>query len=109
MTQIETLILFVDLFRIKDEIEEWFPNGLNSVRIRLKENAPLPFDIPKVDLIFTAKSRENWKLETADSFIDALNNSYEAGYNKGRADEKKEILEKINAKYMKENTNEKNN
>ena len=72
MTQIETLILFVELFHIKDEIEEWFPNGQNSVRIRLKETAPLPFDIPKVDLVFTAKSRENWKLETVESWIEEV-------------------------------------
>ena len=69
MTQIEVLILFADLFHIKNEIDEWFPNGCNSVRIRLKEGVMLPFDIPKVDLIFTAESREIWKLETVQSWV----------------------------------------
>lgn len=79
MTQIEALILFADLFHIKDEIEDWFPNGNNSVRIRLKKGVALPFDIPKVDLIFTAKSRENWKLETVDSWVDTMKMLLEAG------------------------------
>ena len=69
MTQIEVLILFAELFHIKDEIDAWFPNGQNSVRIRLKKGVALPFNIPKVDLIFTAKSRYDWKLETIESWI----------------------------------------
>ena len=69
MTQIEVLILFTELFRIKNEITDWFPNGPSSVRIRLDEGTLLPFNIPKVDLIFTAKSREDWKLETVDSWV----------------------------------------
>ena len=74
MTQIEVLILFVDLFHIKDEIEEWFPNGKNAVRIRLKEGVALPFNIPKVDLIFTAETRLDWKLETVESWTNTINN-----------------------------------
>ena len=79
MTQIEVLILFTELFHIKDEIDEWFPNGQNSVRVRLKEGVMLPFDIPKVDLIFTAKSRGNWKLETIDSWVETMNKFIEKG------------------------------
>jgi hypothetical protein len=79
MTQIEVLILFTELFHIKDEIEDWFPNGPSSVRIRLKESALLPFDIPKMDIVFTAKSRENWKLETLDSYINTMSTLIKAG------------------------------
>ena len=79
MTQIEVLILFTELFHIKDEIDEWFPNGQNSVRIRLREGVMLPFDIPKVDLIFTAESREDWKLETVDSWIHTMEKFIKAG------------------------------
>jgi hypothetical protein len=79
MTQIEVLILFTELFHVKDEIEEWFPNGHNSVRIRLKEGVALPFDIPKVDIIFSAKSRENWRLETVEAWCDAMKTLLKAG------------------------------
>ena len=72
MTRIELLILFQEIFHIKDEIEDWFPNGNNSIRIRLKENSVLPFAIPKVDLIFTAEYREYWRLETVESWSNTM-------------------------------------
>lgn len=70
MTHVECLILFQEIFRVKNEIDDWFPNGKNSVRIRLKEKSMLPFMIGKgEDLIFTAESRNEWRLETMESWI----------------------------------------
>lgn len=46
-----------------EHIGEWFPNGKNSVRIRLLDNR---------DLIFTYKGPKDWRLETVDSFIKRL-------------------------------------
>ena len=107
MTQIEVLVLFVDLFHIKTEIDEWFPNGENSIRVRLKEGVPLPFNIPKVDLIFSATSRENWRLETVESFINttlvgtnASEKDISDAYEQGRADEKKYIIKKLEETYL---------
>lgn len=73
MTRVELLILFQDIFHVKNEIEDWFPNGDSSIRIRLKETNILPFAISKgEDLIFTAKSRSEWRLETMDSWVKTM-------------------------------------
>lgn len=45
-------------------IDRWFPNGKNSVRVRLRNHF--------TDLVFTFKSHNNWKLETVNSFIDSM-------------------------------------
>ena len=44
-------------------VECWFPNGKNSVRIRLKEGG---------DIIFTYKSKKVWKVETVDSYLEGI-------------------------------------
>ena len=73
MSHLKTLLLFQDIFWLRDEIVEWFPNGANSIRIRLSDTGVLPFAISKKeDLIFTAKSRTQWKLETIDSWADTI-------------------------------------
>lgn len=73
MTRVELLVMFQDIFHVKNEIEDWFPNGNNSIRIRLKETNMLPFAIGKGDeLIFTAKSRSEWRLETMESWIKTM-------------------------------------
>lgn len=41
-------------------IAEWFPNGKNSIRIRLTN---------KEEFIFTYNSEREWCYETVDSFI----------------------------------------
>lgn len=70
MTRAELLVLFCEIFRVKNEIEDWFPNGKNSIRIRFKEKTMLPFAIDKSkELIFTAESRDDWRLETVDSWV----------------------------------------
>lgn len=52
---------FKKLFPILDEgITAWFPNGKNSIRIRM-------FD--KFDFVFTYNGGRDWKYETIDSFI----------------------------------------
>lgn len=73
MAHIELLVIFQDIFHVNEEIAEWFPNGKNSIRIRFKESSLLPFMIGKgEDLIFTAESREEWKLETVGSWVNSL-------------------------------------
>lgn len=69
----ELLVLFQETFHVKDEIDEWFPNGKNSIRIRFKKRTVLPFMINKGEyLIFTAASRNEWRLETIDSWINSI-------------------------------------
>ena len=46
-----------------ERIETWFPNGKNSVRIRMLDNQ---------DIIFTYNGPKDWRLETVDSFIKQL-------------------------------------
>lgn len=41
-------------------IKEWFPNGRNSVRVRLKNGS---------DFIFTFFTLNDWCYETLDSYI----------------------------------------
>lgn len=45
-----------------NEMTDWFPNGLNSVRIRGKET----------DFVFTHNTNKDWCLETVDSFINKI-------------------------------------
>lgn len=72
MTSVEILILFQEIFHVKDEIDEWFPNGKNSIRVRFKKTT-LPFELNKDgELIFTAESRDEWRLETIDSWIKSI-------------------------------------
>lgn len=42
------------------QMMEWFPNGLNSIRVRLTN---------KEDFIFTYNGEQNWCFETVDSYI----------------------------------------
>lgn len=73
MTRVELLIMFQDIFHITEEIEEWFPNGKNSISVRLKKTSLLPFNVGKgEDLIFTAASRNEWRLETIDSWVNNI-------------------------------------
>lgn len=46
---------------LEDIVTCWFPNGKNSIRVRLRESG---------DLIFTYTSKKKWKLETVDSYLD---------------------------------------
>jgi hypothetical protein len=42
------------------KMTEWFPNGLNSIRVRLTNGE---------DFIFTYNGERNWCFETVDSYI----------------------------------------
>lgn len=61
MSHTEILRKFKEIFRIKDEtIDTWYPNGKNSVRVKL---------ITYEDLIFTFISEDDWRVETLKSFF----------------------------------------
>ena len=49
-----------------DNVYEWFPNGLNSIRLEYKNGDRF---------IFTYNDRLDWKLETEDSFLRTLEES----------------------------------
>lgn len=42
------------------QIVQWFPNGLNSIRVRLTNNE---------EFIFTYNSEKEWCYETVDNYI----------------------------------------
>ena len=46
-------------------VTEWFPNGKNSIRVRIGELYQ--------DYVFTFHSATEWKFETIDSFLKNLN------------------------------------
>lgn len=68
MTHISIYNRFVLYFpQFADVADSWFPNGKNSIRIRI---------INDKDYVFTYNSKHDWRLETVDSFVRALNNKY---------------------------------
>lgn len=48
----------------KDNITEWYPNGKNSIRVKLKD---------KTEIVYTHNSDRNWSLESKKHFINKLN------------------------------------
>lgn len=54
-------LLFPELIKLG---VEWFPNGLNSIRIR---------NVDETDMIFTYHCKEIWELESVKSYILKLN------------------------------------
>lgn len=62
MVHTELIKIFKDIFHVSDDkVECWFPNGKNSVRVRMKNC---------IELIFTYYKKDNWRVETVKSFID---------------------------------------
>lgn len=60
MLPIDVLKKFKEIFPIKDDnIECWWPNGKNSIRVRLTNH---------IELVLTYSSSKKWRLETVDSF-----------------------------------------
>lgn len=51
-------------FEMLEHLKEWFPNGRNSIRVRL--------DTGK-EFIFTYNSSDDWKIESVGSFLKGLN------------------------------------
>ena len=61
MTQKDVFKAFLEISRTTEEdIEMWFPNGKDSVRVKLKD---------KQELIFTYDSPRYWRLETRGAFL----------------------------------------
>ena len=55
---------YLKIFGFKpDTVIEWFPNGLNSIRLEYKNSDRF---------IFTYNDRLDWKLETENSFLRTL-------------------------------------
>ena len=64
MTHREVFNLFEKICPVEklgEEIDCWFPNGKDSVRVRLVKHHR--------ELIFTYKDTDNWRIETAKSYI----------------------------------------
>lgn len=56
-----------DIFKLithipKEQIEAWYPNGLDSIRVKL---------VSGKTVVLTYKSHNYWKIETLDSFLDS--------------------------------------
>ena len=61
MTHKDVLEKLREFYPLKDNsIEVWFPNGKNSVRVRLNN---------KTELIFTYCGPRKWRLETVECFM----------------------------------------
>ena len=61
MTQRDVFKAFMEISRTTEQdIEAWFPNGRDSVRVRLKN---------KKELIFTYDSPNYWRLETKGAYL----------------------------------------
>lgn len=56
--------LFQKLFPLYSGGITWFPNGKNSIRIRIDTN--------KSEFIFTYENKKLWKFETIDSFLETI-------------------------------------
>lgn len=46
-----------------EEIDCWFPNGKNCVRVRFKD---------KSEVVFTYWGKRKWRVETVDSYLDSI-------------------------------------
>lgn len=61
MTPKDVYKAFRDISRTTDEdIEMWFPNGKDSIRVKLRN---------KQELIFTYDSPKYWRIETRGAFL----------------------------------------
>ena len=54
-----------------EDVSDWFPNGKDSVRIRLGKTHQ--------EFIFTIRSSEEWRFETLANFIKSLNENRRKG------------------------------
>lgn len=53
--------------QFSEHVEEWFPNGKDSIRVRIQSGS---------DFIFTYHNSWDWCLETVESFIKKLKGDY---------------------------------
>lgn len=64
MTHNEVFKKFKEYFNVEDsDIDVWFQNGKNSIRVRNKE---------KREFVFTYESERNWCLDTSEHFLENL-------------------------------------
>lgn len=64
MLQKDVFNKFKELFpQHAEQIEMWFPNGKNSVRVR---------DYNKHDYVFTYHGRNSWSFETVDCHVERM-------------------------------------
>ena len=65
MSHNDVLKYFKEISPLGDvRIETWYPNGKNSIRLRISEW--------NTELIFTYNSPRRWRIETVDFFVDNL-------------------------------------
>ena len=63
MTHVKVYEQFKEQFpQYADRAEKWFPNGKNSIRIRMINGLYLG----NPDLIFSYNGKKNWRLETME-------------------------------------------
>lgn len=46
-----------------EDVDCWFPNGKNSIRVRSKVYG---------EFIFTYKNKKEWKLESVESYLESI-------------------------------------
>lgn len=64
MTQKDVYEQFKTIFpNYAEKLDAWFPNGKNSVRIRLTD---------KQQFVFTYNKKHDWTFETVDSFVNRI-------------------------------------
>ena len=64
MLQKDVLEKFKELFpQYAEQVEMWFPNGKNSIRVRTHE---------RHDYVFTYHAKYCWSLETIDIYVDRM-------------------------------------
>lgn len=67
MSHNQVYAMFKTIFIHKDmekDMDTWFPNGKNSIRVRFKN---------KNEFVFTYFDVKKWSLETVDNFIERTN------------------------------------
>lgn len=62
MTHNEIWKKFEQMFAPGEHVKCWFPNGKDSIRVRLADG----------DIIFTYKSKKIWKVESVDSYLESI-------------------------------------
>lgn len=64
MRHADIKLLFDRMFDTRfGDVEAWFPNGKNSIRVRMKDRR---------EFVFTYNSKNCWCLGTVDMFIDTM-------------------------------------
>lgn len=62
MTHNEVWKKFEQMFCPGERVKCWFPNGKDSIRVRLADG----------DVVFTYQSKKIWKIESVDSYLESI-------------------------------------